>query len=152
MNDKKINVRLRIVIIKDGKLLVQYRQKQDFYHYVGGHLEWGETILEGCKREIFEECNEAKFEFKKILYVCDFTQTEKNEHNVEFFILGELDKYDGLERWMDPEHPDNDVWCTWLDINNLPDNLWPHPLSKKLVEDYKNNFPNQGEYIGRMDR
>ncbi|HPT66081.1 MAG TPA: NUDIX domain-containing protein [Candidatus Woesebacteria bacterium] len=153
MENHKINVRLRLVVIKNEKVLVQYRQKHDYYHYFGGHLEYGETILEGCIRETVEECNGAKFEFKKILYIRDFLFPEKeNEHSVELFILGDIDKFEELEHWLDPQHPDGDVWCTWLDINNLPDNLFPHALSKKLLEDYKAGFPREGEYVGRMDK
>lgn len=153
MENHKINIRLRLVIIKNGKLLVQFRQQHNYYHYVGGHLEWGETILEGCIREIAEECIGAKFEFNKILYIRDFLFPEReNEHSVEFFILGDINKFEELEHHFDPQHPKNDVWCTWLDINNLPDNLFPHPLSLKLSEDYKNGFPNEGEYVGRMDK
>lgn len=152
MENKKIKVRLRVVIIKEGKLLVQYRQKHDYFHYVGGHLEWGETILDGAMREIAEECDGAKLEFKKILYIRDFLFPEKEEHSVELFILGDIDKFEELEHHFDPEHSDKDVWCTWLDMDNLPENLLPHELSKKLLEDYKNNFPNQGEYVGRMDK
>ena len=153
MEYHKINVRLRVMIIKEGKLLVQYRQKHDYYHYVGGHLEWGETILDGAKREIEEECLGTDFEFKKILYIRDFLFPEKeDEHSVELFILGDIDKYQELEHHFDPQHSDNDVWCTWLDINNLPDNLFPHALSKKLLADFKNNFPREGEYVGKMDK
>lgn len=152
MENHKINVRLRMVIINNGKLLTQYRQDKDYYFYVGGHLEYGETVLEGAKREIAEECLGSDFKFKKILYIRDFIIPKKDEHSVELFILGEIDKFEKLEHYFDPEHPDKDVWCTWLDINNLPDNLFPHPLSKKLLEDYKNNFPNQGEYIEGIDK
>lgn len=35
-------------------------------------------------------------------------------------------------------------------MSNLPNNLFPKPLIKKLFEDYKNGFPNAGEYVGRM--
>lgn len=153
MENHKINVRLRLVVIKNEKVLVQYRQKHDYFHYFGGHLEYGETILEGCIRETSEECKGAKFEFKKILYIRDFLFPEKeNEHSVELFILGDIDKFEELEHWLDPEHPEQDVWCTWLDINNLPENLFPHALSKKLLTDYKENFSREGEYIGRMDK
>ena len=153
MEDHLINIRLRLVIIKNEKVLVQFRQKHNYYHYVGGHLEWGETILEGCIRETAEECDGAKFEFNKILYIRDFLFPEReNEHSVELFILGDINKFEELEHHFDPEHPDNDVWCTWLDINNLPDNLFPHALSKKLLADYKAGFPKEGEYIGRMDK
>ncbi|MFA5828387.1 MAG: NUDIX domain-containing protein [Candidatus Shapirobacteria bacterium] len=150
MENHKINVRLRIVVIKDGKLLVQYRQKHDYYHYIGGHLEYGETVLEGCIREVAEECDGATFAFNKILYIRDFILPEENEHSVELFILGNIDKSEKLEHLFDPQHTDNSVWCTWLDMDKLPNNLKPKDLTKKLVTDYKNNFLNTGEYVGRM--
>ncbi|PIQ70013.1 hypothetical protein COV89_02755 [Candidatus Shapirobacteria bacterium CG11_big_fil_rev_8_21_14_0_20_40_12] len=152
MENHLIHVRLRIVVIKNGKVLVQYRQKQDYYHYIGGHLEYGETIMEGCIREVAEECSGAKFEFKKILYIRDFILPEENEHSVELFILGDIEKFEELEHLFDPQHPDGSVWCTWLDMNNLPDNLYPHALSQKLLTDFKNGFPKEGEYVGRMDK
>jgi ADP-ribose pyrophosphatase YjhB (NUDIX family) len=153
MENNKINIRLRLVVIKDGKLLTQYRTDNNYYFYIGGHLEWGETILEACIRETAEECDGAKFEFKKILYIRDFLFPEReNEHSVELFVLGDINKFEELEHYLDPQHPNKDVWCTWLDINNLPDNLFPHALSKKILADYKNNFPREGEYIGRMDK
>ncbi len=152
MENHKINVRLRLIVIKNDKLLVQYRQKYDFFHYIGGHLEYGETILEGCIRETAEECDGANFEFKKVLYVRDFIMPEDNEHSVELFILGDINKYEEVEHLLDPEHSDGSVWCTWLDMNNLPNNLLPKELTPKLINDYKNNFPNTGEYIGRMDK
>jgi len=152
MENHLIHVRLRIIVIKNGKVLVQYRQKLGYYHYIGGHLEYGETIMEGCVREVAEECCGAKFELKKILYIRDFILPEENEHSVELFVWGDIDKFEELEHLLDPQHPDGSVWCTWFDINNLPDNLYPHPLSPKLLTDYKNGFPKEGEYVGRMDR
>ena len=141
-----------MVIIKNNKLLVHCRQKHDYYHYIGGHLEYGETVLEGCIREIAEECAGAKFELKKILYIRDFILPEENEHSVELFILGDINKFEELEHLLDPQHPDGDVWCTWLDINSLPKNLYPHSLSQKLLTDYKSGFHKEGEYVGRMDK
>jgi ADP-ribose pyrophosphatase YjhB (NUDIX family) len=152
MENHKINVRLRLIVIKNNKILVQYRQKHDFYHYFGGHLEYGETILEGCLRETAEECDGAIFDFKKVLYIRDFLMPEDNEHSVELFILGDIDKFEEIEHLLDPEHPDGSVWCTWLDINNLPINLLPKELTQKLITDYKNNFSNTGEYVGRMNK
>lgn len=149
MENHKINVRLRIIIIKNNKLLVQYRKKGDYFHYVGGHLEYSETILEGCRREITEECQKANFEFKKILYIRDFILPEKNEHSVELFILGDIEKFLELEHYFDPQHQDNSVWLTWLEMNNLPENLLPQKLTTKLVNDYKFGFPKEGEYVGK---
>jgi len=114
-------------------------------------LEYGETILEGCKREVKEECGEeTKFELKKVLYVRDFFDPDNGEQNVELFILGDIDKFAELEHRFDPQHPEG-MWLTWQEMKNLPENLFPKPLTKKLVRDYQNGFPKAGEYVGRMD-
>jgi len=152
MDGHKLIIRLRLVIIRKGKLLTSYASKHDYYFYIGGHLEYGETVLEGCKREIIEECGEGtKFDLKKVLYVRDFFDPDNSKQNVELFILGDINKFEELEHKPDPQHEDGSMWLTWLDIESLPDNLFPKPLSKKLLEDYKKGFSDAGEYVGRMD-
>ena len=149
--ENKIKIRLRFVIIKHNKLLAYYTKDDDFYFYIGGKLEYGETIEEGWKREIKEELGEEViFTFKKILYVRDYIVKENNEHSLELFILGDIDKFEEIEGRPDPEF-NGRKWPTWLDLNNLPDNLFPKPLSKRLFRDYKAGFPKEGEYVGRMD-
>ena len=151
MENKKIKIRLRLVIIKNGKLLVTYDSEEDYYYYIGGKLEYGETVKEGAEREIKEELGDnTKLDFKKILYIRDFLQPEKDEHSLELFILGGVNKFEELEHFNDPEHGDK-KWATWLDINNLPDNLYPRPMSKKLQEDFKKGFSSSGKYVRRMD-
>jgi len=150
--ENKINVRVRLVIIHNRKVLVQYREKGDFYHYIGGHLEYGETVEDACAREVKEECGEKiKFDFQKILYIRDFIRPDDNEHSVELFILGSINKADKLDGLKDPEHPDGSVWLTWLDIDNLPENLLPNTLSQKLLIDFNDGFPKEGEYIREVD-
>ncbi len=149
--NNKTKVRLRLVIIKNDKLLAYYDSIDDYYFYIGGKLDFGETIKECWEREVKEELGEdVKFTFKKILYIRDFILPEENEHSLELFILGDINKFEEIEGRPDPEF-DGKKWPTWLDINNLPDNLYPKPLSKKILKDYQNNFPKEGEYIGRMD-
>lgn len=151
MDQQKIKIRLRLVIIKHDKLLCYYDSMKDFYFFMGGRLEFGETVEEGFKREVREELGEdVKFTFKKILYVRDFILKEENEHSLELFILGDVDKFEELEGRPDPEY-DGKKWPTWQPLNKLPENLFPKPLVKKLQEDYKKGFPNTGEYVGRMD-
>jgi len=132
--------------------LAYYDSMDDYYFYIGGKLEYGETVEEGWKREIEEELgDDVEFTFKKILYIRDFILPEKNEHSLELFILGDINKYMEIDERPDPEY-DGKKWPKWLDLNNLPDNLYPKPLTKKLVDDYKNGFENiSGEYVGRMD-
>lgn len=152
MDERKLNVRLRMIVIKNSKLLTSYTSKHDFYFYVGGHLEYGETVLEGCKREIIEECGGGtEFHLKKVLYIRDFFDPDNGEQNVELFILGDINKFEELEHRLDPQHTDGSMWLTWLNMDKLPSNLFPRPLTKKLVEDYEKGFPDAGVYVGRMD-
>jgi hypothetical protein len=66
------------------------------------------------------------------------------------FILGDVNKFEELEQCLDPQHPDGQVCSTWLDLNNLPDNLLPKGITKILLTDYKNNFPDSGKYVGSI--
>jgi len=151
MEEQKINVRLRMVIIKNNKLLCSYTKKHDFYFYIGGHLEFGETIKDGCRREIEEECGEGtEFIFQKILYVRDFIEASEKEHSVELFILGEINKFEELENKLDSQHPDGDMWLSWLPIDSLPQNLFPKELSKTILTDYKAGFEETQKYLGKI--
>ena len=73
MKKEAVGVRLRIITVKSEKVLLTYDSEGDFFFYVGGRLEYGETIEEGAKREIREECGEdTTFAISKILYIRDF--------------------------------------------------------------------------------
>ncbi len=149
--ENKIKIRLRLVIIKDDKLLAYYTSDDDFYFYIGGKLEFCETIEQGWQREVKEELgDDATFTFKKILYIRDYIVEETGEHSLELFILGDTNKGMEIDERPDPEFAGK-KWPKWLPMNNLPENLHPKPLTKKLLEDWKNGFPREGEYVGRMD-
>lgn len=151
MDNHKIKIRLRLVIIKNDKLLCYYDSIDDFYFFIGGRLEYGETVEQGWIREVREELGEdAKFTFKKILYIRDFILPEQNEHSLELFILGDVNVGDEIEGRGDPEYQGK-KWPTWIGLDKLPENLYPKPLVKKLLADYQSGFPNSGEYVGRMD-
>ena len=149
-SSKLIKVRARLVVIKDGKVLVTYDSVNDYYYYLGGKLEFGETLGDCCRREIREECGaDAVFTFNKILYVRDFILPAENEHSLELFILGEVNKGEELEHYLDPEDAGK-KWLTWLPLDKLPANLKPVTLTAKLLADYQAGFPKQGEYVGAI--
>ena len=56
---KNIKVRLRLVIIKNDRLLATYNSVDNYFFYVGGKLEFGEciksSVLELNKQEAFEQ-------------------------------------------------------------------------------------------------
>jgi ADP-ribose pyrophosphatase YjhB (NUDIX family) len=149
--NRKIKPRVRLVIIKDNKLLLTHTSDGDFYFYIGGKVEFGETLEQACVREIKEECGEEiNFLFKKVLYIRDYIKPDEDEHSVEFYILGDIDKVEGIEQKIDPEFVDIHKQV-WVDMNNIPENIFPQKLTEILLKDYKNGFPMQGEYLGVID-
>jgi len=149
--NQKIKPRVRLIVVKNNKLLLSYNSDGNFYFYIGGKVEFGETIKQACEREIKEECGEnVNFTFNKILYVRDYIKPAEDEHSVEFYILGDVDKFEEIEGKIDPEYEESHRQ-TWVDLNNLPDNILPKTLTDILLDDYKNGFPRQGIYIGEID-
>lgn len=145
-----INVRVRLIIIKKSKILLSYVKDEDFYFFIGGKMEYGETLLQTCEREIFEECR-AEFEFKKILYVRDYIKPKLNEHSLELYILGDVDKFEEIEGYADKEFEGNH-WQTWVDLKRIDKiNIRPKSLVEKLLHDYKKGFNNVIGYMGKVD-
>ncbi len=149
MSGLKINIRVRLVIIKNNKILLHYTENGNYYFYTGGHVEFGETLVQACKREVLEETG-ANFTFKKILYIREFILPEENEHSVEFFNLGDIDKFEELEGLIDPEGATKGwkSWQNWIDIEKLKDiNVKPKSLSEILISDYKSGFTDGIKYL-----
>lgn len=139
------NIRVRLILINKGKLLLMHDSKVGFYYYPGGHVEFGETLLQAAKRECLEECD-TDFEFEKILYIRDFFSKDSKEHALEIFILGKLKNWNAGNS-KDPSGRDTQS-LEWFDMGKLPKNLYPKNLSKRIFKDYKKDFPCQGEYVG----
>jgi len=113
-------------------------------------MEWGETVEEACSREMREECD-ARFTFRKILYVRDFIAREINEHSVELFILGELDKGEEVEGKIDEEFGPN-KWQTWVELDNLKNiDVRPRELTDILLKDFQQGFKRSGVYVGGIE-
>lgn len=151
MDDKRVKVRVRLIVIKNDKILLSFVKDENFYFFIGGKMEFGETLLQACLREISEECNGAKFNFTKILYVRDYIKPEKNEHSLELYVLGDIDKFEELEGLKDPEFGDNH-WQTWVDLGKLESlDVRPQKLVNLIIEDYKSNFSGETKYLGEID-
>lgn len=144
---KDQNIRVRLILTKGNKLLLMYDSSVGFYYYPGGHVEFGETVLQAAKRECVEECND-QFIFNKILYIRDYISIDKNEQAVELFLLGTL-KNGRADNTKDPSGRKTQK-LVWFNIDNLPKNLYPKILSKRIAKDFKKGFPCQGEYVGSI--
>jgi len=150
MIEQKMKARVRLIIIKNNKILLSYTKDENFYFYIGGKVKFGETIKDACIREVQEECK-ANFIFKKILYIRDFILPEIDEHSIEFFILGEVDKFEEIEGIKDEEF-DGKHWQTWVDINKLSQiNIKPKTLTEKILASYKNGFSDDTGYVAMIE-
>lgn len=145
----KQNIRVRLILFKGRKVLLMHDSSVGFYFYPGGHVEYGETILEAAKRECQEECDD-EFIFKKILYIRDYFDKKKDEHALELFVLGKL-KNGRSDNSKDPSGRKTQK-LEWVDVGELTEKtVYPKTLSRKLRRDYQKGFPAQGEYVGVID-
>lgn len=80
-NEKEILIKVRAIILHEGKLLaVRHPHDTSFAALPGGHLEWGEDLKECLSREIVEELG-IKPDIGKLFYINTFTQVD-NKHYV----------------------------------------------------------------------
>ena len=146
----KINPRVRLIIIKKGKILMSYVKDENFYFFIGGKVEYGETLKEACKREVWEECK-ANFSFEKVLYIRDYIKLQTDDHSIEIYIKGDIDKFKEIEGMLDYEF-DGNHRQTWVSLDKLKNlDVRPMELIDRLLRDYKNGFNIQVSYLGEID-
>jgi isopentenyl-diphosphate delta-isomerase len=101
----------------EGKLLVQLRKKDGLFdHSVGGHMDCGETYLEGAKREMFEEVG-LKNELAEIgVFYSDETSPVRKQNILHYFGLYETHIDDSTKLVTAPEEVADLIPMTIQDI------------------------------------
>lgn len=131
MEDKKIIIKVRAIILHEGKLLVvRHPHDTSFVALAGGHLEWGEDLKECLSREIIEELG-VKPDIGRLFYINTFTQID-NKQYVEFFfeIKNGVDYLDTKKLTRSHAHEIAEiVWVSPMDDVRI--------LPKTLAEDFK---------------
>ena len=134
--EKKIIVRVRAIIIDEGKLLVvKHSPTAKFTALPGGHLEWGEDIQECLIREIIEELGVTP-EIGRLLYVNNFIEKETDQ-SIEFFFevtnSHEFKNLENLERTHAFEIAEI-IWASPADSIPLrPKSLWEDFTTGKIL-------------------
>lgn len=124
------------VIEKDGKfLLVQEAQERcrGKWNIPAGHLDPNETVFEGAKREVFEECG-CKVEITGILQVGNKVMEDNSWVSVIFStkLLEDNIKFDKNEI-LDVK------WFSYEEILNMKDELRSYEWITAAITAYVNN-------------
>lgn len=109
----KPNVTVAAIIEKDGKFLMVEEETADgaLFNQPAGHLEEGETLLQGVAREVWEE-TAHRFTPTGLLGVYHWKHPKKDVTYLRFAFVGEIEGHDpeqpldtGILRacWLSPE-------------------------------------------------
>jgi ADP-ribose pyrophosphatase YjhB (NUDIX family) len=123
------------VIIENGKLLVSKDNKDDFYKLIGGRIEEGEDLEEGCKRKAREACG-AEIEIIGSLHPNILYENPQTKEKMVIVLINYLAKLKNKDE-IKPIAPEEDLkWGDLEEIKKGEGNVSPNV--KLLIE--KNGF------------
>jgi len=133
VNNQIIKIGCEVFLIKDDAILLGKRKNcygEGMWALPGGHLEYGESLLECIKRELREELGIDGTELELVTMVDNI---DERGHYLHMSFL--LKKYLGEIQNMEP-----DLCYEWkfFDILTLPENIFkPH---QKILRNYFNKI------------
>lgn len=110
---KPITVGVRILLIKEGRVVLVRHTYQDYWYIPGGGIKKSETIEQAIKREIKEELN-GKIHSMELFGVYSNFFENKNDHIIVFL----------SQDFTINKKVSNEIEATkTCSLNNLPDNI-----------------------------
>jgi len=137
-NDKKIIIKVRAIILHEGKLLgVRHPHDTSFVALPGGHLEWGEDLKECLSREIVEELG-VKADIGRLFYVNTFIKPDGKQYIEFFFEVKNGADFLNVEKLV-RSHAEEISEIVWVNpddgIRMLPKSLENDFKARKVVSD-----------------
>ena len=126
-NNKEFVVRVRGIIIHEGKLLaVKDPHDTSFCALPGGHLEWEEDIKECLSREMVEELGVIP-NIGRLLYINNFMDGDIRQSVEFFFEINNSQDYLNIDH-LKTTHAHEIAEVCWIqpsdEIRLLPNKLW----------------------------
>jgi len=120
-------VDLHLVLVRNGETLLSRRYNTGYadglYHCVSGHLEDGESVIDGVIREAKEEIG-ITIEAMDLRCVHVMHQRSEGSGRVGFFF--QADRWQGEPVNCEPDRCDD---IGWFPLDQLPANMVPYPAA-----------------------
>lgn len=155
-DDKRPKVGVAVIILKDGKVLMQRRQGTHgagTWSFPGGHLEFGESFEDCAHRETLEEVG-IIIKNLKLMHVTNDLVNDEGTHYITVFMLADYSS--GEPRVCEPDKSDA---CEWVDWDCMPRPLFfpivnlmregVSPFRELLSKDQKVIIEKTYEYVAR---
>jgi 8-oxo-dGTP diphosphatase len=137
MIEKNPKVAIKVMIIKDGKVLLGKRKKsfaEGQYKFPGGHFEYMESFEDCARRETKEECG-VKIKNIRFQFLANVRKYSPR-HYVHIGLIADWES--GEPILLEPEECEN--W-DWYDLGKLPSPLFdPCKLSIDSYASGKNYY------------
>ena len=128
MKSKAIEVIVRTVIVDRDKILLCRQKGSSHYFLPGGHIEFGETIIDAIRREIEEELGTIPRK-PQFLGVVENRYRKEAEWSHEINFVYKV----GLAKKGDRSLEDH-IEFAWLKKEKLQkEKIWPLQLKKRLL-------------------
>ena len=119
---------VRALIIRDRKILVCQTTGRSYFFLPGGHIEFGETMKEALKREIYEEMG-ARVTTSQFIGGIEnfFLQDGEKKHEVSFVFQIDIDSEEIVSR-------ERHIAFFWLSMGEfIEKNIVPPALKDAII-------------------
>ncbi len=125
----QIEVRVRGIIFKDDKILVLQEKGKDYYHFPGGHVEFGEELSETLIRELKEELD-LKIKNYKLIGAVDniYNALNSKHHEINFVFHVETEN-------LPNDSNESQIKLIIIDLKKLSStNVLPHSMRDSIIQ------------------
>lgn len=133
---KNFEILVRGVILKEGKILLCKGREKNYWYFPGGHVEFGEKIIDALRREIHEELR-SEIKSLTIIGASENIYHLGGEKTHEFNYIFETD----LKQMVNESQEDH-LEVKWVKVSDLEEEIiMPQNLKKSIIKWIKNKKP-----------